>query len=88
MMIKKDVVFRLGKLEVFSMESVNEYYSPFVLYYWKDIGSSQSYGPFNTVNETVKHHEYLLAEVQHSKDNPTEATVIRADFGSKRRLDP
>lgn len=92
MIVKRETVFKIHSLsiEVFSIESINIAYTayPTLFYYWKNLTSPQLYGPFPSVNDTVKNYENLMKAVKTSKANPTEGTVIRADFHSKRRLDP
>jgi hypothetical protein len=55
-------------------------------YFWRDPGSPQGQGPFESVFMATQHYDYLMRVVKNSKGQ--ESQLIRADFKAKKRLDP
>jgi len=89
--VKVDIIFRLEslKLEVFAVKNEPSMLNPSgdgYSYFWRDPGSPQGQGPFDSPLTATRHYEYLMKVVKSSKGQ--ESQLIRADFKAKKKLDP
>lgn len=87
------IIFTLGSLEVYAEQPPVAFGSGIYVnqVFWRDAGSPQGYGPFNSLYEAMSHYAYVSKSFKDvkTKGGATEdkvADVIRVDFIHRKRL--
>lgn len=82
------LIFELGQLQVYSFQTIKqiEEKAPHTKVYWQTKASANTYGPFPSVYDAMKHYTWILASQGNTEDK-TIAPVIYVDFNRKARID-
>ncbi len=81
------LIFELNKLQVFGFQTPAQVAnkSPHTIIYWQEKESKNTYGPFDSVHNAMKHYTWLV-NTQNDKTS-TEAPIIYVDFRNKNRIE-
>lgn len=85
------LIFELGKLQVFTYRTPEEYtlgdLLPYTIVFWQDTVSKNTYGPFDSINAAMTHYTQAItsqkARIIGVEEN---ADIITVDFKSRKRV--